>query len=444
MVAKSTYEELEKQVKDLHNKALVLKEEKKTIQKQLNLSNIILAATPDLIVLKDRDLVYQAVNPSFCKFFGKAEENIIGKTDFDLFPRVDAEMYRRDDLKVIKTAKPQVQDEETTGEDGKKWLRVAKTPVYSKKGVIIGVLCSVVDITNRKQTENLLLESEERYRSLAENSGVSFWQTTLDGHIIYINPAMRRMLEIEDSEELHGKTYHSFCNAENQEIVKRELAKREKGVSSNYEIELIGKKGTKRNVMISGAPIFLSEDKIHSAIATLTDITDKKRAKKVLMEAHDELERRVKERTRELEIKTKNLEEINIAMNVFLKKRDEDKKDTEDNVFTNVKELIEPFFKKIKKTKLDNQQKTFLSIIESNLNEIISPFTRKMSLKYLDLTPAEIRIANLIRHGSQSKEIAELLNLSPRTVETHRKNIRRKIGLEGKRANLRSHLLSLH
>ena len=152
----------------------------------------------------------------------------------------------------------------------------------------------------------------------------------------------------------------------------------------------------------------------------------------------------MKERTRELEIKTNSLEEINTAMKVLLKKREGDKGDLEDNVLTNVKELIAPFFKKIKETKLDNQQKTFLSIIESNLNEIISPFTRKMSLKYLNLTPTEIRIANLIRHGSPSKEIAELMNVSPRTIDTHRKNIRRKIGLQGQRGNLRSHLLSLH
>jgi len=214
-------------------------------------------------------------------------------------------------------------------------------------------------------------------------------------------------------------------------------------MSSTYEVELLGKNGTKRNVMISGAPIFLSENKIHSAIGTFTDITNLKRTEKALMKAHDELEHRVKERTRDLEIKTKSLEELNTAMKVLLNKRENDKTEIEDNVLTNVKELITPYFRKIKKTKLDDRQKTFLSIIESNLNEIISPFTRKMSLKYLNLTPTEIRIANLIRHGNPSKEIAELLNVSPRTVETHRKNIRRKIGLEGNRKNLRSHLLSL-
>jgi DNA-binding CsgD family transcriptional regulator len=108
------------------------------------------------------------------------------------------------------------------------------------------------------------------------------------------------------------------------------------------------------------------------------------------------------------------------------------------------KELVVPYFEKIKKTELDDQQKAFLSIMESNLNEIISPFTRKMSLKYLNLTPTEIRIANLIKNGSPSKKIAELMNVSPRTIDTHRKNIRRKIGLQGQRGNLRSFLLSLH
>jgi DNA-binding CsgD family transcriptional regulator len=152
----------------------------------------------------------------------------------------------------------------------------------------------------------------------------------------------------------------------------------------------------------------------------------------------------VKERTRELKIKTQNLEETNVAMKVLLKKREEDRKDIEYNILSNVKKLIDPYFDKIRKTKLDSRQKAFLNILESNLQEITSPFSRKISIRELNLTPTEIQVSNMIRHGNSSKEIAEIMNISKRTVDAHRRNIRKKIGLDQKRANLRSYLLSLH
>jgi len=324
------------------------------------------------------------------------------------------------------------------------YVDVSIKPVKDEAGNVYLLIPEGRDITDRKQAEDALRESEERYRSLAENSLVGFWHITLEGHSIYLNPAMCSMLEIKSPEELSGQTYHPFFTTESLEIIKHERTTRPKGKGSSYEVEIIGKNGGRRNVMICGAPVLSTKGKLHGYIATFTDITDRKRAEEKLREAHDELEHRVKERTRELEIKTNSLEEINTAMKVLLQKREEDKTELEDNVLTNVKELIVPYFEKIKKTKLDDHQEAFLSIIESNLNEIVSPFTRKMSLKYLNLTPTEIQIANLIRHGSSTKKIAETMNVSPRTVETHRKNIRRKIGLDRKKANLRSHLLTLH
>jgi len=161
-----------------------------------------------------------------------------------------------------------------------------------------------------------------------------------------------------------------------------------------------------------------------------------------LKEAHDQLERRVEERTRELRIKSENLEEMNTALKVLLKKREEDKIELEEKVIYNVKELILPFLEKLQRSKLDNRQQTCVDIIASNLNDIVAPFAKTLSTRYLNLTPSEIQIANLVKHGKTTKDIADLLNLSTRTIESHRDSIRQKLGIKNKRANLRTHLMS--
>ncbi|MDH3356703.1 MAG: PocR ligand-binding domain-containing protein [Desulfobacteraceae bacterium] len=283
------------------------------------------------------------------------------------------------------------------------------------------------EITQHKLTEKALQESEEHFRKLAEGS---FEAIALHdkGVIVEANNQYYEMFGY-NPEELAGKDAISLtATPESIENIKTQISL---GNFGPYEATGVKKDGTKFPMEIR---IKLTSHNGHKVrMAVIRDLTEQKQAERVL-----------KERTRELKIKKNSLEEVNTAMKVLLKKREEDKEELEDNVLINVKELMEPYFKKIKKTKLDDQQKTFLSIIESNLNEIVSPFTRKMSLEYLNLTPTEIQIANLIRHGSPSKKIAELMNVSPRTIDTHRKNIRRKIGLQGQRGNLRSHLLSLH
>jgi PAS domain S-box-containing protein len=257
----------------------------------------------------------------------------------------------------------------------------------------------------------------------------------------FSNNSVKKILGYEIHEIL-GTAAFSLIHKEDRKSVQKwfQNAKKQKRGWRGSVIRWQHKDKSIRFLETIAEPIFDDKGNLIGYSGIDRDVTARKLSEMALQKAHDELQ----EKTIRLEVKKNSLEEINTAMKVLLKKREEDKTELEDNVLTNVKELIVPYFEKIKKTKLDDQQEALLSIMESNINEIVSPFTRKMSLKYLNLTPTEIRIANLIRHGSPSKEIAELLNVSPRTVETHRKNIRRKIGLKRKRANLRSHLLSLH
>ncbi|HRT70401.1 MAG TPA: helix-turn-helix transcriptional regulator [Syntrophales bacterium] len=105
--------------------------------------------------------------------------------------------------------------------------------------------------------------------------------------------------------------------------------------------------------------------------------------------------------------------------------------------------MILPYVENLKMTSIDSRQLNQLKILENNLSEIVSPFLRTLSSKYPNLTPMEIKVINFIKEGRTTKEISGLLNVSPRTVEVHRNNIRRKLRLSNRKANLRSHLLSL-
>jgi DNA-binding CsgD family transcriptional regulator len=178
-------------------------------------------------------------------------------------------------------------------------------------------------------------------------------------------------------------------------------------------------------------------------LVVIRDISDRVLAEKALRKAGKDLEHQVSEKTMELMDKTKTLQEVNTALRVLLNKRDEDKKELEKKVLLNVREMIEPYINKLKKTKLDDVQKTYLGIIESNLSDIISPFVCGVSINLLNFTPTELQVANLVKQGKTTKEIASILNLSAKTIEFHRDNIRKKLGIKNRKINLRSYLLSL-
>jgi DNA-binding NarL/FixJ family response regulator len=95
----------------------------------------------------------------------------------------------------------------------------------------------------------------------------------------------------------------------------------------------------------------------------------------------------------------------------------------------NAKKAVEPYLEKLKMSKLTDEQQGILSVLEANIREIVSPFVRELSSAYLDLTSTEIQVADLIKQGKATKEIAALLNMSRNTVMTHRFKIRSKLGL---------------
>ncbi len=205
-----------------------------------------------------------------------------------------------------------------------------------------------------------------------------------------------------------------------------------KAISAMGELEVVRKDGTK--VVIEANSTFIeSEGERRGSLAILRDVTERKRTEKELETYRHHLEELVRERT-------SDLEQANTALRVMLKKESELKKELKEKILTNVNDLIIPALQKIKKGVDD---KHYLDFIESNLNNILSSFAHKLSSRYFNLTPTQLQISNLIKHGKNTREIAEILNLSTNTVHFHRTNIRKKIGISKHKTNLRSFLLSL-
>jgi PAS domain S-box-containing protein len=154
-------------------------------------------------------------------------------------------------------------------------------------------------------------------------------------------------------------------------------------------------------------------------------------------------ENALREKEEELKEQARHLVEMNTALKILLEYREEEKKKMEKQIISNVKKLIFPYIDEMEKMKLNGELKTYLSIIRANLKDFISPFAYILSSQHLSLTPTEIQIANLIKQGQSSKEIAQLMNVSADAVTFHRANIRRKLEISGKKINLCTYLQSI-
>ncbi len=200
------------------------------------------------------------------------------------------------------------------------------------------------------------------------------------------------------------------------------------------ELQLVRPDGSTRWVNAFGGVKYDDTGRVIGLHGTVQDITERKALEMELAVYHKQLEELVKARTAELE-------EVNTTLKVLVVRREADKNELEEKILTNVNELIIPYLEKIKISRLNATQEAYMDIVETNFKTIIAPFMKHMSAKHYNLTPQEIQIAALIKSGRSSREIASILNTSIKTINFHRGNIRRKLGLVNKRANLRSNLL---
>ncbi|WDP92246.1 MAG: helix-turn-helix transcriptional regulator [Desulfobacter sp.] len=165
-----------------------------------------------------------------------------------------------------------------------------------------------------------------------------------------------------------------------------------------------------------------------------------------LKQAQEELlgkEAMLRKEREKLELQSSHLSEANTALKVLLDQREKDKSDLEQQFLTHISQLVLPHLDQLLDSGLGARQAALARTVRSNLDSIASPFLKRLPSLALQLTPLELQVANLVKEGRTTKEIAAVLGSSPDAVDFHRKNIRKKFGLTGRKINLRTYLLSL-
>ena len=191
------------------------KRAEQAVQDSEVLYHSLVESLPQNIFRKDRAGRFTFGNARFCTELRRPLEEIIGKTDFDFFPRELAEKYQRDDHRAMETGAPfETVEEHHTPDRGKTYVQVVKTPLYDALGNVIGVQGMFWDVTERKKMEEALAYERDLLRALLDNIPDNIYFKDAQSRFTKVGQALCRKFGLHDPEEAVGKTDFDFFTAE--------------------------------------------------------------------------------------------------------------------------------------------------------------------------------------------------------------------------------------
>ncbi|OPY90329.1 MAG: Phytochrome-like protein cph1 [Syntrophaceae bacterium PtaU1.Bin231] len=292
-----------------------LRATERTLRESEALNRAIVKSIPQMLFLKDRNSVYIMVNESYADSVGLKPDDFPGRDDTMIFPAGLAERYRADDCAVMQAGEPKDVEEPYVAQGKEYWVRTIKAPVRNHEGEVFAVLGLFEDVTRRKQMEEQLRESEQRYRELFDNAVEGLYQSTPDGRLISVNMAFSRMFGYASPQEA-VKTVTDigrqiYVNPDDRE---RALSIfKEQGSIKDFECQMRRKDNSIIWAAINGRLSETPEGKIYLE-GFILDITKRKQDEEEIRTLNGKLEQRVADRTAQLAAANRELEAFSYSV----------------------------------------------------------------------------------------------------------------------------------
>ena len=242
---------------------------------------------PDSIYAKDTSCRKTLANLAELRIMGmKSEADVLGKDDFEFYPKEIAEGFLADDKSVLQTGQPVLSREEYVFDEKgqKRWLLTSKLPLRDKEGEIIGLVGVGRDITARKLAEEALKKSEEEYRHFFEDDLTGDYISTPEGRILSCNPAFARIFGFSSAEEALNLNTNTFYSEPEQREIFLLLLKEKKRLEY-YESEYIRRDGTRVYCIENAVGIFDKQDKLVQIRGYIFDDSKRKTLEQQLVQA---------------------------------------------------------------------------------------------------------------------------------------------------------------
>lgn len=370
------------------------------------------------------------VNDIACRQLGYSREELLEMNALDLLSAESRNVFIQGLEKFTRGEKiPEQIECEMIGKNGRRFWGLMTARFQIEHDKITGASVVVHDITKRKLMEDLARKNEERFRLIVNHSVDSAFFHDKDMRYIWITKAfvpftIERILGKTDLDllgETYGRKLFQF---------KKDVLQNRTPMCSEFVVPI--PVGGRAYYEIACSPRTNLDGRVIGISGFMRDITARRQA-----------EEEIQHREALLQEERKNLEEANTAFKLLLKHRDEEKNHLKEDTLRNIKNLVLPYFERLKSTHLDRSQRDLIEIIENSLESILPGYSADKIDIHGNLTPKELEVAHLVRMGHSSRKISKVLNISDQTVAFHRKNIRKKLGLDEKNQNLRAYLLKL-